>query len=190
MIPQVPGSRFLVCHYYVRPFKGSFDKVTAEGFDPGKFNPKIPKEDRHELTGSALPKKHDEKLSNEEKASLLHQKRELSEYLETIRQNEKIEKEKPGSSKIDPISLKEYKAGARRAIKDIENRLIGGGFEYTQKEMIKKQQQRISKSIERAVKELRTLDKAAFTHFLEALRPINSLDITYKTSKNIKWETK
>lgn len=25
----------------VRPFKGGFDQVTAEGFDSGKFNPKI-----------------------------------------------------------------------------------------------------------------------------------------------------
>jgi hypothetical protein len=68
-------------------------------------------------------------------------KEEVSEYLETIRQNEKMEMEKPGSSKIDLISLKEFKTEAKRRIKDIDTTLKNGGFEYIQKEMIKKQRQ-------------------------------------------------
>jgi hypothetical protein len=120
----------------------------------------------------------------------IKRKEEVTEYLETIRQNEKMEMEKPGSSKIDLISLKEFKTEAKRRIKDIDTTLKNGGFEYIQKEMIKKQRQRISKSIERAVKELKTRDKAAFIHFMEALSSINSLNITYKTSKEIRWETK
>jgi hypothetical protein len=145
---------------------------------------------REYLFGSNSAKTGRVNLSKEDRERYLKERENLTEYREILNKHEEMEEEEPGSSDIDPILQKEAKKAVGRFLKDYESKLNYGGVEYAKKEMIKKQQQRISKRIERAVKEINKHDTAAFEHFIEALSPINTKMQCYGTSKNIKWETK
>jgi hypothetical protein len=156
--------------------KNAFDVLSVEG--------------REHFIDSSSAKTSRTNLSKEDEERYRKEMEDLKEYRQIIRKHEEMEEEELGSSNIDPELLKESKKAVSRFLKDYESKLKYGGVVYEKKEMIKKQQQRISKSIERAVKEINKYDTAAVEHFMAALSPINSKNQGYGTSKNIKWETK
>jgi hypothetical protein len=88
---------------------------------------------------------------------------------------------------FDPTLIKEAKTRINEFIKDYRNRLRFGGKIFEEKEKDKKAQQRISKAIERAVKEIKIYDEEIFNHFLKALIPINSKYQCYNPDKDIEW---
>jgi|GEM_PF-6322341 len=150
----------------------------------------VAKEDYQEMVGGASTPGKKQKLSIDEEERYVKALSELREHRDIVKRHEEMEKDQPGSSDVDPASYKESKAAVNRLIKEYENRLEFGGAILEKGEMTKKAQDRISKSIRRAVNELKEYDIAAFEHFSAALKPIFSANQSYRTINNIHWETK
>jgi len=152
-------------------------------------------EDVTEMFGALSGETKGKPLSDEEKAKLALQINELKEYYQTIKkQEDALEAQKRGESvnsqiENDPVYLKEAKTRINEFIREYKNRLRFGGKILVEKEHDRKAQQRISKAIERAVKEIKKHDKEAFVHFFDALRPINAEYQCYNPDKDIEWFT-
>lgn len=173
-------------HYLLQHPNRTFPTKEMEGFVSSRPS----REDFEEMTGSGSLQKKRGKLSKEKEDNYIKQMEELKEYREILNNHERMESEKPGSSDIEPELLRESKKAVSRYLKDYKSKLKSGGVAYEKKEMDRKQQQRISKSIERAVKEIKKYDTATFEHFMNALKPFNTKNQCYGTSQNIKWTVK
>jgi hypothetical protein len=150
----------------------------------------LSEEERIELYGDKKGSAKWNPLSQIEAERYEKELKGLKEYRDIIQKHENMEDGEPGSSDIDPELLKEAKKAVNRFLKEYENRLKFGNVVYEKKEMFKKEQQRVAKSIERAVKEIKKYDAEAYQHFLDALSPINTRVQCYKATENISWETK
>jgi hypothetical protein len=134
-------------------------------------------------------------LSEEEKQELLRRINDLKEYYQIIKKYENALEAQESGERVDmqidfdPTLIKEAKTRINEFIKDYRNRLRFGGKIFEEKGKDKKAQQRISKAIERAVKEIKIYDEEIFNHFLKALIPINSKYQCYNPDKDIEWFT-
>jgi hypothetical protein len=161
-------------------------------------------EDRADLFGHTPAKIKKLNLSEDEEESYIKRLEELREYRDVIKRYEATKEkellmrfglidsldENDNEDEIEPALLKEAKKAIGRFIKDYQNKLKFGKDIYEHKEMEKKSQGRISKAIERAVKEIEKYDYYAFKHLEIALRPFNSPIQGYGLSKKMKWMTR
>ena len=152
-------------------------------------------EDFTEMFGALNGETKGKQLSDEEKKELAFKINDLKEYYQIIKKHEAaLEAQERGESvdmqiDFDPVFLKEAKTRINEFLREYRNRLQFGGKVFEEKEQDKKAQQRVSKAIERAVKEIKIHDEEIFNHFLKALSPINSKYQCYNTDKDIEWIT-
>jgi hypothetical protein len=160
-----------------------------------KHQYQIAREDFTEMFGALDGETKGKQLSDEEKEKLALRINELKEYYQEIKKYENfLEAQEKGERvdvqiDFDPAFLKEAKTRINEFIREYKNRLQFGGQILEKKEEDKKAQQRISKAIERAVKEIKKHDEEIFNHFLKALSPINSKYQCYNLDKDIEWFT-
>jgi len=150
-------------------------------------------EDFSEMFGGLNVETKGKQLSEEEKEGLNRRLKDLKEYYQTIKKYEDALEAQESGEKVDmqidfdPALIKEAKTRLNEFIREYKNRLQFGGTILEKKETDKKAQQRISKAIERSVKEIKKYDEEIFDHFLKALSPINSKYQCYNSDKDIEW---
>jgi hypothetical protein len=101
-----------------------------------------------------------------------------------------IQEEIREPEELNDLGTKEKLLQELAALEDYYDQNFGkGGKARKFSDPSKKTKNRITKSIERALKAIKKHDEKVWLHFHDALRPVNSYEQSYQPTRDIDWKT-